>query len=254
MLELERSGANVCVMTPKAAISRDGVGRLRAAPLGAFLGRTCTALRRESFDRVIVHWALPIALVVPNVELVSHGSDARVLAKLPGRDALVSALVSRARSWRFVSDELREELLRALSPAVARRLLAKSFVRAASIEVPDARNHDFWARAAAIRARLGAFDVSVGRLVASKRIDKAIERAARTRELLVVVGDGPERARLERRASERSARVRFVGDLPRDEALAYISAARALVFASEREGCSTVMREARALSTPICVL
>jgi glycosyltransferase involved in cell wall biosynthesis len=248
-LELEQCGATVRVMTPEAAFSRDAVGRLRAVPLGAFLGRACSALRRETFDRVIVHWALPIALVVPNVELVSHGSDARALAKLPGRDAFVSMLVSRARSWRFVSDALRDELLRSLSPNVARRLLAKSFVRAASIAVPDVG-----ARAAVLREELGAFDVSVGRLVASKRVDKAIERAARTRDLLVVVGDGPERARLERRASERSAHVRFVGDLPRAEALAYISAARALVFASEREGCSTVVREARALSTPICVL
>jgi glycosyltransferase involved in cell wall biosynthesis len=128
-------------------------------------------------------------------------------------------------------------------------LLARSFVRAASIDMPDVG-----ARAAIIRARLGAFDVSVGRLVRSKRVDKAIERAARTRDLLVVVGDGPERARLERRAADRAARVRFVGDLPRDEALAYISAARSLVFASEREGCSTVVREARALSTPVHVL
>ena len=249
VLELERSGSRVRVMTPQTAFSRDGGGRLRAVPLGAFLGRTCTALRRESFDRVIVHWALAIALVVPNVELVSHGSDARVLAKLPGRDAFASALISRARSWRFVSDALREELLRSLSPEVARRVLAKSFVRAASIAMPNVG-----ARAAAIREELGAFDVSVGRLVASKRVDKAIERAARTRDLLVVVGDGPERARLERRATERAAHVRFVGDLPRHEALAYISAARALVFASEHEGCSTVVREARALSTPICVL
>jgi len=224
-------------------------GRLRAVALGAFLGRTCSALRRESFDRVIVHWALPVALAVPGVELVSHGSDARLLAKLPARDAIASELIARARSWRFVSDALRETLLRSLSPAVARRVLAKSFVRAASIAVPDVG-----ARAAAIRDELGAFDVSVGRLVASKRVDKAIERAARTRELLVVVGDGPERSRLERRASERAARVRFVGEMPRAEALAYISAARALVFASEREGCSTVLREARALSTPIRVL
>jgi len=253
VLELERSGAHVTVMTPPhrmgAAFSRSGAGVLRAVPLGAFLGRTCSALRRESFDRVIVHWALPVALVVPGVELVSHGSDARILSSLPARDAFVSALVARARSWRFVSDALREHLLRSLSPSVARRLLAKSFVRAASLEVPDVGS-----RAEAIRAQLGEFDVSVGRLVASKRVDKAIERAARTRGLLVVVGDGPERQRLERRASERSARVRFLGDLPRDEALAYISAARALVFASEREGCSTVVREARALSTPIHVL
>jgi glycosyltransferase involved in cell wall biosynthesis len=259
VLELVRSGGRVTVLTARLAFSKDDgvetrqlarMGRFpRAFALGSFLARACSALRRERFDRVIVHWALPVALAVDDVELVSHGSDARILATLPGRDAIAVALVARARSWRFVSDGLRDELLRSLSPYAARRLLARSFVRAASIDVPDVG-----ARAAIIRAELGAFDVSVGRLVPSKRVDKAIERAARTRDLLVVVGDGPERARLERRAAERAARVRFVGDLPRDEALAYISAARSLLFASEREGCSTVVREARALATPVHVL
>jgi teichuronic acid biosynthesis glycosyltransferase TuaC len=245
VLELERQGARVRVMT-RTSFSTGGV---RAVSLAWLVARACSALRRERFDRVIVHWALPVALAVPDVELVSHGGDVRLLASLPARNTLASAVCSRARSWRFVSGELRELLLRSLAPDVARRVLAKSFVRAPSIDVPDVR-----ARAQALRAALGTFDVSVGRLVASKRVDRAIDRVARTRDLLVVVGDGPERGSLERHAERSAARVRFVGDLPRDEALAYISAARALVFASEREGCSTVVREARALSTPVHVL
>ena len=62
---------------------------------------------------------------------------------------------------------------------------------------------------------------------------------------------GPSAQALERRALASSARVRFVGDLPRHEALAYMAAADALVFASEAEGCSTVIREAGALSVPV---
>ncbi len=93
--------------------------------------------------------------------------------------------------------------------------------------------------------------MSVGRLVASKRVDRAIDRAASERALLVVVGEGPERRTLERQAKRALASVRFVGSVPRDEALAYLAAADTLVFASEAEGCSTVVREARALHTRV---
>ena len=121
-----------------------------------------------------------------------------------------------------------------------------AIVRSQSVAMPNVAE-----RARELRSVLGAFRVSVGRLVASKRVDRAIDHAAKARELLVVVGDGPERATLERHATRSSARVRFVGDLPRDEALAYLAAADALVFASESEGNSTVIREAHALATPI---
>ena len=38
------------------------------------------------------------------------------------------------------------------------------------------------------------------------------------------------------------------------QALAYLAAARSLFFASEVEGCSTVVREARALATSVALL
>src|SRR5438094_3437295 len=79
VLELERQSARVTVMT-RTSFSTGGV---RAASLAWLVARACSALRRERFDRVIVHWALPVALAVPGVELVSHGGDVRLLASLP---------------------------------------------------------------------------------------------------------------------------------------------------------------------------
>ena len=277
-LELARSGCAVTVLTTRDAVSDDGVRaiglaeglfsafgapgavpRIAAFPprvlsVALWAARVRGALRRERFDRVVAHWAVPSAwpalpaLGGAELEVVSHGGDVRALVALPAaaRRAIVARVASRASSWRFVSAELEEALLASLDDELASRVRAIAFVRAPSLDVPDVSR-----RARDLRAALGAFDVSLGRLVASKRVERAIDRAAARGELLVVVGDGPERSALERRASRASAPVRFVGDLPRDEALAYLAAARALVFASEAEGCSTVVREARELRTRV---
>lgn len=244
-----RSFAGGSAFGPPGALARIAAFPPRAALAAAWSARVFGALRRERWDRVIAHWAVPCGLLGGTpLEVVSHGSDVRLLTKLPARvrHATVSAIASRATTWRFVSSALRDALLESVERDLAARVARKSFVREPSLSMPDVSR-----RASALRAELGRFEVSVGRLVASKRVDKAIDRAASTRELLVVVGDGPERRGLELRATRANARVKFVGELPRDEALAFIAAARALVFTSESEGCSTVLREARALSTPI---
>jgi glycosyltransferase involved in cell wall biosynthesis len=162
------------------------------------------------------------------------------------RRRIVSAVVARAETWRFVSSALLDVLTRSLDGDLATRVRDMSVVRAPALRMADVSR-----RASVLRSELGAFDVSVGRLVPSKRVERAIDRAARKRSLLVVVGEGPERSMLERHAKRAAAQVRFVGDVPRDEALAYLAGADALVFASEAEGCSTVVREARALRTPV---
>jgi teichuronic acid biosynthesis glycosyltransferase TuaC len=62
---------------------------------------------------------------------------------------------------------------------------------------------------------------------------------------VIVVGDGPERAELERAFPQ----VTFAGQLGRDEALTYIAAADAVISASRKEGSPSVAREARLLRT-----
>jgi glycosyltransferase involved in cell wall biosynthesis len=87
-------------------------------------------------------------------------------------------------------------------------------------------------------------------------MERAIEYVAASDAFdgLVVVGDGPERSRLERLARSRHVDAQFLGVVDRSEALAWIGAAHALLHASDTEGASSVVREARALGTPVVVL
>jgi len=57
----------------------------------------------------------------------------------------------------------------------------------------------------------GDFLLSAGRLVPYKRVDKAIEIAHHLRLPLVIVGDGPDKARLMTLAEDLSANVLFIG-------------------------------------------
>lgn len=239
---------------PPGALARIAAFPPRVVSAIAWSRAVHDALRRESWSRVIAHWAVPSAWPITTVgplEVVSHGSDVRLLAALPSalRHYVVGAIVERASSWRFVSTALERELLASLRPSLADRVAQIAEIRPAAFELPDVRAYT--ARARELRESLGPFRVSVGRLVASKRVERAIDRAAANGDRLIVIGDGPERRALERRAKRRGADAHFVGDLPRDEALAYLAAADALVFASEAEGCSTVIREAGALETSV---
>lgn len=67
----------------------------------------------------------------------------------------------------------------------------------------------------------------------------------------MVLGDGPQRAQLERMARPWQVDIRFLGTTPRREALGWIGAADELVHASKVEGLSTVVREASALGVPV---
>ncbi len=91
------------------------------------------------------------------------------------------------------------------------------------------------------------------RLVPSKRIDVAIEHVGRRTQggRLIVIGDGPERARLEGLARARGIDVSFMGRLGRRDTLAWIAAADAVLHASRAEGLSTVVREAEALGVRV---
>src|SRR5439155_7416026 len=75
----------------------------------------------------------------------------------------------------------------------------------------------------------------VGRLVPYKGVDVLLRAWPRVREAtgetLTIVGDGPERARLEAMAP-RDGSVRFAGRLPRDELLRAYAAARLTVLPS----------------------
>jgi glycosyltransferase involved in cell wall biosynthesis len=161
-------------------------------------------------DGWVSHFALPSAVLVGAVRgrrphlAVVHGTDGWLLARLPF--AARRAVFGCATQWRFTWD--------GMLSATAGVALAHP---------PEVGPMGYWPIAGDPVAR----DVvlSVGRLVAVKRLDRALAAMAalqaRGRTLpWVVLGDGPERGRLEAMARARGVEVRFegvVGAARRDE-------------------------------------
>lgn len=195
------------------------------------------------------------AIATQGLEIVAHGSDARLFAQLAGRSPRVAAwlgaeLARSGAELRFVSNELRELVLATLPPASRDLLAPRSRVEPCAIDVTDVPTR------AHARAQLGLepyapVAVIVARLVPAKRVDVALSACRRVPGLrAVVIGDGPARPELARRFPE----ARFVGHVPRPLALTYLAAADALVSASLHEGAPSIVREARALGTPVVCL
>ncbi len=268
VMDLKRAGHELRVIRPSpggafgwpGAATRIRERPTRALEASGWLLKARFELMRHRPEKVIAHWSVPCAYPValadgPELEIVSHGGDVRLVSRLPGRDHIVRALLDRASRWRFVSDELRHTLANALPPDLGMRLEAESVIVPSSIDVPDVL-----ADAAVKRGLVGdrRLYVCAGRLVPSKRVDKVIDYVAssvdRTERVLVVIGDGPERPRLERVARAWQVDIRFLGKTSRREALGWIGAADEFVHASRAEGLSTVIREAERLGVPVTIL
>lgn len=107
-----------------------------------------------------------------------------------------------------------------------------------------------------IRAELGWPDrptlISVARLHPWKGIDHLIAAVSGMPDMrLIVVGDGPERGRLEELARPLGDRVAFTGQLDTDKAHRLMAAADGLALYSGYEGLSHTLLESLHLGTPV---
>lgn len=93
----------------------------------------------------------------------------------------------------------------------------------------------------------GSFLLSLGRLVTYKRIDLAIAAAESLGLELVIAGDGPQRAHLEKMAG---ARTRFLGEVSEEAAGELLSTCAAFVFCAE-EDFGIAPLEANAHGAPV---
>jgi glycosyltransferase involved in cell wall biosynthesis len=95
--------------------------------------------------------------------------------------------------------------------------------------------------------------ITAGRLVPWKNADNIIDAVANIPGTsIVIIGDGPERAALARRAGEKlSDRVIFTGTLSHRDTLATIKSADVFVLNSSYEGLSHLLIEALVLGVPI---
>jgi len=96
--------------------------------------------------------------------------------------------------------------------------------------------------------------ISVGHLVERKGHHLVIESLRQLPGFdLLIVGSGPEEARLRQQAHVLGLtdRVRFMGSIPQEDLPRFYGAADALVLASSREGWANVLLESMACGTPV---
>jgi glycosyltransferase involved in cell wall biosynthesis len=212
--------------------------------------------------------------VVYAVSMLQRSAAATALARTP-LVAKVSSDVAyeRARRRGFFAGSL-AEFQDASTPAARAFRAARDAAlgRAAHVVTPSSFLRDLAVRWGVASARVtvlpnpvppftGSDPVKVsdtfvfaGRLTAAKSLEVALAALAQVDgATLGVVGDGEERARLERRAAELGldGRVRFLGSQPRERVLALFRGAEAAVLSSAWENFPHSVVEALAVGTPV---
>jgi glycosyltransferase involved in cell wall biosynthesis len=139
----------------------------------------------------------------------------------------------------------------------AREHLRRVGVDAAVAVVPNGVDTDFFrpVETAEFRSRHGLPDGPLvgytGRHGFEKDLDAILDAVDGLDATVVFGGDGPARSRLEARAEEVDADVRFLGFLDREELPAFYSALSVFAFPSPVETQGLVALEANACGTPV---
>ncbi len=238
---------------------------MATAPLGLALGAWSTARRLIDsgfdFDLIDAHYFFPDGVAAALLSrwlgkpfvMTARGSDLNLIGQygLPRRwmrwasrraaacIGVSAALVDVMRGWQVPEGKLH----------VMRNGVDLSRFR--PVDQGEAR------KALGLRAE-GPMLLMVGNLVELKGHALVIEAMATLRAQfpqvqLLIVGEGPERQRLQAQLTDQGleSQVRLVGAVPNAELAPWYSAADALVLASSREGWPNVLLEAMACGTPV---
>lgn len=219
--------------------------RLLASFLKAFARETRRIVDEEKIDLVHAHWLLPagvaarVALATSRVTLLLsvHGTDVRVLKGLPFGSLLARWVLKRVRLILPVSSYLRDRVSGLVGMGIP------------SIVLPMPASDMFLTSA---RKKLTRRIIGIGNLARQKRFDvlvRSLGILARGKiDLdLTLVGDGPERARLEGLAKEEgmARKVEFLGRKPHHELPVILREAGVMVLPSVEEGFGVVLVEAQ---------
>lgn len=235
-------------------------GERRSIPQAVVFAAACARLLGRRFD-VLEADAIPFFQLYV-LRLVAGLKRRRLVAtwhEVWGPDYWREYLGPAGRlAWLVERTAMRlpDEII-AASDETAQRLRAELGPDAAVTVAPNGIDLD--AVRAAPAAPHGSDLVVVGRLLSHKRVDLLLDTVAELHArawpvTLSVIGDGPEREALERRARDLgiAEAVRFRTDV-HDQGALYgeLKAARVFVFPSEREGFGIAVLEALACGLPV---
>ncbi|MFI6843447.1 glycosyltransferase family 4 protein [Kitasatospora sp. NBC_00085] len=231
--------------------------------------RAAEILRAEKCDSVWFGAAAPLGLMAPALRRagagrllgMTHGHEA-AWAQLPAARQLLRRIGAGTDTMTYLGEYTRSRIAGAVGPEAAARM----------VQLPpgvDEQTFHPESGGAELRRRLGLADrpvvVCVSRLVPRKGQDTLIEAMPQILAdvpdaVLLIVGDGPYRADLEKLADARGVRasVRFTGSVPWEELPAHYGAGD--VFAMpcrtrrgglDVEGLGIVYLEASATGLPV---
>jgi len=203
---------------------------------------------REEIDRgadlVHAHWWVPAGIAAPRSRpavVTVHGTDAALLERSAVARWFARRVLRRVAVVTAVSE----------SAAAQVRRFAGRAVGATHVHPMPVETGLF-----ADRSRGGEGLVVVGRLTAQKRVElaiRALERLDRPTIPLTILGDGPERPRLESLvvALGLEKRVRFLGAQPPAGVAAVLAGADLALFPAVGEGFGLAAAEALMVGVPV---
>jgi teichuronic acid biosynthesis glycosyltransferase TuaC len=234
---------------------------MSAAPL-ALCAAVLPFLRRQirdgcDFELIDAHYFYPdgVAAVLLGraldrpVSVTARGSDLNIIAQHVVPRRWIRWAAQNADGLVAVSGGLKRRLVELGIGAHRVRVLRNG------VDLALFRPHD----REAPRASLGLTRLSllaVGNLVGLKRHWLMVEALTHLPEVeLVIVGEGPERASIEKLARERKVadRLRLLGRVQQDRLPEIYSAADLLLLISTHEGWPNVLLESMACGTPVVV-
>lgn len=227
----------------------------------SLLFKTLRLIRSSQPHVVHAHWWLPgglagalATLVAPRpLVITTHGTDVEMLRRTKWVQPLARFAFSRAAAITCGSTYLREQLV-ALGVAAPGRVHVIPMPVNPQFTIGNSQPGP--SPLPIVNGQLSI--LTVARLTSQKSIDTLIAalgilRGRGCAARLTIVGDGPERRRLETQARESGLAdvVDFIGALPQAQLPAYYSRAAVFVLPSIREGMGLVFAEALLCGAPV---
>jgi N-acetyl-alpha-D-glucosaminyl L-malate synthase BshA len=222
--------------------------------------------RRQPIDIVHAHYAVPHATAAhvaremlargpharpPRTVATLHGTDITLVGSDPSYEAVVAYSIEHADRVTAVSASLRDDTIRTLG--IARTIdVIPNFLDCA--EWRRQRDPELRARICGPHVNAGIV-MHVSNFRPVKRVTVVLDVFRRTLErmnaVLVMVGDGPDRAPLERQVEQLGlqSRVRFVGE--QHDLVPWLSSADVFLLPSSQESFGLAALEAMACEVPV---